>query len=168
MSFKRKEFPLEFSDRIRRINIRHEALLMQNLERINKERRIQLNRIEMAIKSAERNAKVTQDGIVEWKYDKRRSWTTEDEFKPVSLIDERMPTFLDRQVEGYRKSLTLMKDREHRQLPLDKAMLTIDKPAEPRFDAFFPPLQQRQSNLVAGSKDRKSRDLPGIGNSYSQ
>ena len=144
--FKRKDPFLELSDRIRRLNIRQEALLLRNIERIEKERKTQLERLEFSIKAAEDKAKSNQKGIESSRLKRTKNRSTyADDITYYNFLDERSISFLDRQVEGYRKTLQLLSCKNKRWNP---PILADDKKQELAFDAYFPPPSKTQRKFT--------------------
>ena len=150
--FKRKDPFLELSDRIRRLNIRQEALLLRNIERIEKERKAQLERFEFSIKAAEDKAKSNQKGIESSRLKRTKNRSTyADDITYYNFLDERSISFLDRQVEGYRKTLQLLSCKNKRWNP---PILADDKKQELAFDAYFPSPSKTQRKVT--KKDNKN------------
>ena len=145
MSLRNKGFPLELSDRIRRLNIRHEALLMKDIERIEKTKKAQLNRMEMSIKAAEIKANSSKSKC-KFAALKSKNQNSLDDITACSF-DEKALTFLDRQIEGYRNTLHLLSCKDKKG---DLLMKTGDRTAETTFDAFFPPISK---TVRKGSKN---------------
>ena len=155
----KKDFPLEFSDRIRRLNIRHEALLIKTIERIEKERKIQRDRLELSIKAAEEKANSSQNRFVFTRLkNTKRDSVYVDDLTDGSSLDGNVMTFLDRQIEGYRKTLHLLSCRSKKD---DLTLLTDDKIAEPTFDAHFPSLNKAaKKGIRTTGKTDQSKSIP--------
>ena len=144
--FKKKDPFLELSDRIRRLNIRHEALLIKNIERIEKERKAQLERMEFSIKAAEDRAKSNQNRNESSRLKRTNKHSTyTDEVTYYNFLDEKSISFLDRQIEGYRKTLQLLSCKNRRWNP---PILADDKTQETGFDAYFPPTSKTQRKFM--------------------
>ena len=149
MKYKAKGFPQELSDRIRRVNIRHEALLAQNLEKIEKQQRTRAEQLESSIKLAERQAKFAKNGLAS--FGRITSTFSNDNGFYKDTRNRRLLGFLDRQVQGYRRTLEKAKSKEDQNKVPEQILLATGRTAETSFDAYFPPLRKERYSDTEGS-----------------
>lgn len=146
---------LEFSDKVRRVNIRHEALLMKRIEKMNRDLTIQIDRIETSIKAIEKKTDVDYDRLVRPKYKEHTVLDRhQDETDDVGV--DRTYSFLDAQVKSYKRSLKMMKGKKAKEVPLLHTLFQFDQASEIKFDAFFPSLPKNR-NIVAEDQYIQSR-----------
>ena len=111
---------------------------MKNIEKIEKEQKTKLDRLELSIKTAEANSRQNRDLFNRLKRSKTE--TSCIEYRRDGVFEnDKVPTFLDRQIEGYRKTLKLL---SHRGESDDPFILMNDNTPQSTFDAYFPPLNK--------------------------
>lgn len=115
---------------------------MRCIEKIEKERKVKLARLDLSIKTTEHGTKFCQDGSTL----SRSKRVKKNGDRNAKIVDEyKVQTFLDRQVEGYRKTLQLLSRKERREDPF---VLMTEKAPEAKFDAYFPPISKQKERAT--------------------